>query len=72
MKPFEMKKLIDIKQYSDFIFHFYVFFMHYFEEKVFWESCFEEKVGYKIRYLIWYPIWYQIWYQIGYQMYNAS
>ena len=63
-----MKKLIDIKQHSDSIFHCHVFLMHYFEEKVFWESCFEEKVGHKI----WYPIWYSIWYQIGYQMYNTS
>ena len=34
MKPFEMKKLIDVKQYSDSIFHFHVFLMHYFEGKV--------------------------------------
>ena len=34
--------------------------MHYFGEKIFWESCFEEKVGYKI----WYPNWYPIWYQM--------
>ena len=67
-----MKKLIDIKQYSDSIFHCHVFLMRYLEEKDFWESCFEEKIGYKIWYPIWYPIWYQIWYQIGYQMYNAS
>ena len=33
--PNEMKKLIDIKQYSDSIFHCHVFLMHYFEEKVF-------------------------------------
>ena len=45
--PNEMKKLIDIKQYSDYIFRCHVFLMHYFEEKVFWETCFEEKVGYK-------------------------
>ena len=65
--PNEMKKLIDIKQYSDSIFHWHVFLMHYFGEKILhfkvvlpvWpnrESCFEEKVGYKI----WYPIWYQM------------
>ena len=30
-----MKKLIDIKQYSDSIFHCHVFLMHYSEEKVF-------------------------------------
>ena len=28
--PNEMKKLIDIKQYSDSIFHYHVFLMHYF------------------------------------------
>ena len=59
-----MKKLIDIKQYSDSIFHCHVLLMHYFEDKFFLESCFEEKVGYEI----WYPIWYQIWYQIGYHI----
>ena len=33
--PFEMKKLINIKQYSDSILHCHVFLMHHFEEKVF-------------------------------------
>ena len=47
-----MKKLIDIKQYSESILHCPVFLMHYFEGKVVWESCFEENVGYKI----WYPM----------------
>ena len=33
--PFEMEKLIDVKQYSDSIFHCHVFLMHCFKEKVF-------------------------------------
>ena len=33
--PFEIKKLIDIKQFTDSIFHCRVFLMHYFEERKF-------------------------------------
>ena len=52
-RPFEMKSLIDIKQYSDYLFHCHVFLMHYFGEKVVWECYFEEKVEYQV----WYPIY---------------
>ena len=38
-----MKKLIDIKQYSDFIFHCHVFLMHYFGEKIFEKVVLKKK-----------------------------